>query len=116
MKPTILVISNNHRSSLTYTASLSGYGCNLHDVQTIEAARAMIRSIVQPDVVILDVKFVQIDIADFIHFVRQEMGLSQTRIMVIGGSADEQFNAFAAAADHFFVRPVDVTTILSALN
>ena len=116
MKPTILVISNNHRSSLAYTASLNGYGCQLHDVQTLEAARALLRATVRPDVIILDVKFVQVDIAEFVRFVRQDIGLPQTRMMVIGGSPDDQFNAFAADADHFFVRPVDVTTILNALN
>lgn len=102
MSRTILVLSQNHYASVDYGLDA---GCEVHDVRTIEAARALLRAGVKPEVIILDAKFAQVDMAALMRFVRQEMGLEGTRLIVTG-SSDAKYAGYVAYADDFAPRPV----------
>jgi DNA-binding response OmpR family regulator len=115
MKTSILIISNQ-RYSLSYAASLQGYGCEVYDTQTIEAARALLRSIVQPTFIIMDLKHTLVKLAELVQFVRTELGLCQTQFVVIGQDEGERLTAFSQCADYFFVRPLDVRSFVALLE
>jgi DNA-binding response OmpR family regulator len=115
MRRSVLIISNNHRSQVTYVAALNGYGCEIQSTQTIEAGRALLRTYGQPDSIIVDLKHGQNNLRDFVHFVRHELDYPNTQIIVIGGEAVEQVAAYNADADQFLVRPVDMATLVKMI-
>ncbi len=112
MRRSVLIISNNHRSQVTYAAALNGYGCEIQTTQTIEAGRALLRTYAQPDTIIIDLKHSNTNLRDFVRFVRHDLGYANTQIIIIGGELSEQVAAYNADADQFLVRPVDMATLI----
>ena len=115
MKPTVLVLSNTHYSSHNMTASLSGYGCDIYDVHTLETARALLRTQPHLDCIIIDLKMSAEATRNFLWAVRGEMGYRQTRMILIGSSDREAAEAAAAWAT-FLPRPAEVSQILRAMH
>lgn len=116
MSATVLVISNDQRHSLHYTAGLTGYGFDIETTRTHEAARALIRTGLRPQAIIIDLKFNNLDLSSFVNFLRFDMKLTKTRIIMMGGTRKDEHAAFSAYADHFFYRPVDLNMLVSTFQ
>jgi hypothetical protein len=115
MKPSVLVLSNNHFKGTSYAAGLSGFGCDVYDIHTVEAARALLRTQPHLDCIIIDMKFSVEETRNFMWAVRGEMGYRQTRMILIG-SSDRDAGEAAAAWATFLPRPADMSEILSAMH
>ena len=115
MKRTVLVISNDYRSSVSYTAGLSGYGCEVYDTRTLETARALLRTQPHLDYIVIDIKFSAEETRNFLWAVRGEMGYVKTPMIFIG-STDREAGEAAAAWATFLPRPADVLAVLNAMH
>lgn len=115
MKPAVLVISNDHRSSLGYSAGLTGYGYQVYDLRTLEAARALLRTHPVLNCIIIDMKFSAEETRNFLWAVRGEMGYQNTPMILIGSSDRDASEACAAWAT-FLLRPADLVSVLHAMN
>lgn len=109
MASNILVISNFRNSSMSYMSSLHGYGFDIEDTRTLEAAWILLRAGSQYDVIVIDVKFHADEIADFIHSVRSE--ISPTIKIVVVGCEYE-----LPEADECLARPINFEDILQVLE
>lgn len=108
MKPCILVVSNHRLSSLGYVAALNGYGYHVHDVQTFSGARILLRTGVQPHIVIVDMKFHTAENDACI----EEICHAHPQAFIIVISADSQ----ALYAHQVLPRPVELNTLLDVLQ
>lgn len=109
MATTALVISNHHTSSVGYTSGITGFGWHVTETRTFEAARILIRTGLQPDTIIIDVKLHAHEIEQFIDFIRHDSGAWHSGVIVIGQD-------YVTGADLWLARPVFVADIISALE
>jgi DNA-binding response OmpR family regulator len=113
MSASILAISNFRNSSMAYLGALAGYGFQVEDTRTFEAARVLLRTGSNPDVILIDVKFHTNEIAEFIHFLRHDMGNLEVGIIVIGCEND---TLLAYGANACLERPVQIEELFAVLE
>lgn len=113
MSASILAISNFRNSSMAYLGALTGYGFEVEDTRTFEAARVLLRTGSNPAVIIIDVKFHTEEIAEFIHFLRHELGNQATGVIVIGCEND---TLLAYGANACLERPVHFEELITILE
>lgn len=114
MKASVFAISNNRNSSMRYLSALHGYGYSVKDVQSFEAGRVLLRTGYNPDIIVIDVKFHADDIAEFLRFVRKDLGNHSVYIVVVGGENDYLLAAYGA--NICLERPANIEDILTVLN
>lgn len=112
MKNRVLVISNHSLSSTDYKAGLWGFGFQVEETRTFEAAQVLLRVDSFPEAVILDMQHQSDEIAAFIHSIRHNYGNQAVRIIVVGGDQDR---VAAAGATMFLKRPVYLEDMLALL-
>lgn len=110
MSPKILLISNT-RHRMSYTAGLYGYGYDVQESSTFEGARVLLHTGTLPQTIIIDVKFHQREVEDFIYYLRVDMGLRDSRIIVINNTVDDQ----VIGANAFFYRPAELNELVQIL-
>lgn len=115
MKPVVLIVSSDTRSSMEYSAGLTGYGCEVMDVRTLETARALLRTHPHLDCIIFNMRCGTEEARDFLWSVRGEPVYRETRMMFIGSSDREAGEAVAVWAT-FLPRPADISTVLAAMH
>jgi CheY-like chemotaxis protein len=107
MKPDILVI-DNHRKSITYIATLAGFGYRIAEAHSTDEALDQLQTGAHPSTVIVDLKLT--DLSQVLPVLRAE---TKAQMIVIGTDADE---AYAAGADVFLPKPVDLDAVLDAVR
>ncbi len=66
-----------------------------------------------PDLIVLDLNLPGMDGFDFLHWLKQDSGLSlPVLVFTISGSADDKAKAMAAGAAGYFVKPKDFETLV----
>jgi DNA-binding response OmpR family regulator len=113
MSASVLAVSNFRNSSMAYLGALAGYGFRVEDTRTFEAARVLLRTGSNPDVILIDVKFQTEEIAEFIHFLRHEMGNREVGIVVMGYEND---TLLAYGANACLERPVQLQELFAILE
>jgi DNA-binding response OmpR family regulator len=113
MNASVLAISNFRNSSMVYLAALTGYGFQVEDTRSFEAARVLLRTGSNPSVIIIDVKFHTEEIAAFIHFLRDDMSNHPVEIIVIGCEND---TLLAYGANACLERPVQIEELFTVLE
>ena len=113
MNPSVLAISNFRRNSMAYLGALTGYGFQVEDTRSFEAARVLLRTGSNPTMIIIDVKFQNEEIAAFIHFLHHEISNSAAFITVIGCEND---TLLAYGANACLERPVQFEELLAILE
>ncbi len=110
----ILVITNNHNSSLTYTPTLMAYGHRIDEAQTFAGARIRLRAGILPSLIIIDTKFEQENCYDFIYALRTSSQWAHIQIIVIG----TEFDAVDALSMNIirFARPVHIENLLATVQ
>lgn len=113
MNASVLAISNFRNSSMAYLGALVGYGFQVEDTRTFEAARVLLRTGSNPAVILIDVKFHSDEIAAFIHFLRHDMSKHAAFIIVMGCEND---TLLAYGANACLERPVHFEELLAVLE
>jgi DNA-binding response OmpR family regulator len=113
MNASVLAISNFRNSSMAYLGAMAAYGFRVEDTRTFEAARVLLRTGSNPELILIDVKFHTEEIADFIYFLRHEMGNQQVGIVVIGCEND---TLLAYGANACLERPVQIEELFAILE
>ena len=107
MNTSILVITNNFQSSLTYTHILMGYGYQVDEVQTFVGARVRLRAGLLPAVIIIDVKFHDDEKEGFInHLSHYHPGIPT----IVIGQSDSLANII------ILKRPVNPESIINTIQ
>ena len=115
MNETILVITNNHRSSLSYSTALASYGYNVKETQTFEGARILLRARIIPETIIIDTSFRKNDRKDFIYDLLRTPQWSHIQVIVVQGDHSVDETTFFRNIDAVY-RPVDVHDILQTIQ
>lgn len=111
----IMVICNN-RNINTYTGVLVGYGHQVSDVKSFDAARTMLKSNMIPELIMIDVSNLTVQMKEFVEFVRFEQRLLTVGMIVIGTTEREAAYAEAYGANRFLYRPVELTDLLAIIH
>jgi CheY-like chemotaxis protein len=110
MSVNVLVVESNRMTRTMYVAGLSGYGYRVTEVQTVRDAKNVLQSGFLPQVILLDTNLSDESGEALIQYVREDLGLFDTRIIVV--SKDET----AQGADVLLPKPVQLTDLLSVVR
>lgn len=115
MNEHILIITNNHRSSLSYSTALASYGYNVVEAQTFEGARIRLRARMIPEIIIIDVTFHANDRKDFIYDLLRTPEWAHIQVIVVQGDHAMDETTLFRNIDAVY-RPVDVQDIIATIQ
>lgn len=111
----ILVICNNRKAN-TYAGAMLGYGYNVNEVKSFDAARTMLKSDMIPELIVIDMSNLTVQMKEFVEFVRFELRLMHVGMIVIGTTEREAAYAETYGANRFIYRPVELADLLTIIR
>lgn len=90
---------------------------NGYEVRAFTDGQAVIEAIEGnlPDVIFLDVNMPYVSGFEVLHFLRQQLGGTQTKVILLTGDCSIKNSPEAHLADAFLMKPVDIDDLLRAV-
>lgn len=111
----IFIIGNSYHN-VSYASAMIGFGYQVSEMRTFNAARALIKAGVIPQTIVINMKGQPLQVREFIDLVRAELYGEPIGIIVIGGSDREMNVAYTHGADVCLQRPVNTEALVEVVR